>query len=135
MAREGKAGWWLYGGMLAAAAGVFLLIHQWGESLTAPAAALDRAAPKGLVESDTLFHVLLALTAVILVARLFGWLFGWLGQPPVIGEVLAGIALVAEDAAFLLSRLLDVLETPRRPQRLGHVPFLPSVCAPFRPAS
>jgi micrococcal nuclease len=35
--------------------------------------------------------------------------------------------LVAERTALLLARLRDVLEAPRRPQRLRHTPFLPSV--------
>src|SRR4029453_14336714 len=35
--------------------------------------------------------------------------------------------LATEDAAVLLVRLLDVLESPRRPQRLGHARVLPPV--------
>jgi Kef-type K+ transport system membrane component KefB len=45
------------------------------------------------VTTAPLIHLLLALAAVILLGRLFGWLLGKLHQPPVIGEVLAGIAL------------------------------------------
>jgi len=40
-----------------------------------------------------LFHLLLALAAVIIVGRLLGPIFRAIGQPPVIGEVIAGIAL------------------------------------------
>jgi Kef-type K+ transport system membrane component KefB len=40
-----------------------------------------------------IFHVLIALLAVIASGRLLGLLFGKLGQPPVIGEVVAGIFL------------------------------------------
>ncbi len=43
--------------------------------------------------NSALPQVLLALAAVILVGRLFAGLLKWFGQPPVIGEVLAGIAL------------------------------------------
>jgi Kef-type K+ transport system membrane component KefB len=43
--------------------------------------------------TSPLAQVLLALAAVILVGRLFAVLLKWFGQPPVIGEVLAGIAL------------------------------------------
>src|SRR5436190_2110813 len=43
--------------------------------------------------NSPLAQVLLALAAVILVGRLFAALLKWVGQPPVIGEVLAGIAL------------------------------------------
>jgi Kef-type K+ transport system membrane component KefB len=40
-----------------------------------------------------LFHLLLAMAAVIVVGRLLAPLFRAVGQPPVIGEVLAGIVL------------------------------------------
>jgi Kef-type K+ transport system membrane component KefB len=40
-----------------------------------------------------LWHVLLALAAVVAAGQLLGRLFRYLGQPPVIGEVLAGILL------------------------------------------
>jgi len=68
----------------------------------APAAA--KAAP------ETLFHVLLALVVVIVVARAMGALFRRFEQPPVIGEVVAGILLgpsllgrvAPEASAFLL---------------------------------
>src|SRR5262245_7150965 len=43
--------------------------------------------------TSALAQVLLALAAVILVGRVFASLLKWVGQPPVIGEVLAGIAL------------------------------------------
>src|SRR6476620_2757409 len=43
--------------------------------------------------ANPLSQVLLALAAVILVGRLFSAALKWLGQPPVIGEVIAGIAL------------------------------------------
>jgi Kef-type K+ transport system membrane component KefB len=42
---------------------------------------------------DALFHVLVALTAVLVMGRLLGSLFRAVGQPPVIGEVVGGIAL------------------------------------------
>ncbi len=40
-----------------------------------------------------LLDLLTALTAVVLLGRLLGRLFAALGQPPVIGEVVAGIVL------------------------------------------
>jgi Kef-type K+ transport system membrane component KefB len=43
--------------------------------------------------SDLLWHILLALAAVVAAGQLLGRLFRLLGQPPVIGEVLAGILL------------------------------------------
>jgi Kef-type K+ transport system membrane component KefB len=45
------------------------------------------------MSTSALSQILLALAAVILVGRLFSALLKWFGQPPVIGEVLAGIAL------------------------------------------
>src|SRR5215207_5490892 len=101
-----------YAGLLAAAVAVFFLIRSHGETLTAPppepgtAAGVGSATGKG----HALFHVLLALAAVIALGRLLGGLFTYIGQPPVIGEVVAGILLgpsllgrVAPEAyAFLL---------------------------------
>jgi Kef-type K+ transport system membrane component KefB len=42
---------------------------------------------------DTLAHVLLALLAVVLTSRLVSRAFTYVGQPPVMGEVVAGILL------------------------------------------
>jgi Kef-type K+ transport system membrane component KefB len=42
---------------------------------------------------DLLWHLLLALAAVVFTGRLLGTLFRFIGQPPVIGEVVAGILL------------------------------------------
>lgn len=46
-----------------------------------------------LLASTPLLHVLLTLTAVVALGWLLGKAFRWVGQPPVIGEVVAGIAL------------------------------------------
>ena len=43
--------------------------------------------------SDLLLHLLLALFVILVVARVVGVLFKRIGQPPVIGEVVAGILL------------------------------------------
>ena len=43
--------------------------------------------------SSSLSQVLLALAAVILVGRILSAALKWVGQPPVIGEVIAGILL------------------------------------------
>jgi Kef-type K+ transport system membrane component KefB len=42
---------------------------------------------------DLLWHLLLALAAVVTTGRVLGALFRFIGQPPVIGEVVAGILL------------------------------------------
>lgn len=43
--------------------------------------------------AEPLAILLLQILAIILAARLFGWLFLKIGQPPVIGEIIAGIVL------------------------------------------
>jgi Kef-type K+ transport system membrane component KefB len=82
--------------MLAGAVGVFHVIQRYGETLSAPAASPIESAETPAAAADThsaLFHVLLTLAAVVALGRLMGWLFRLLRQPPVIGEVLAGIML------------------------------------------
>ena len=64
--------------------------------------ALRRSAP------TSLSHLLLALAAVVIAGRLLGRLFAAIGQPPVIGEVVAGILL----GPSLLGR-----DRPQRPTR------------------
>jgi Kef-type K+ transport system membrane component KefB len=85
-----------YALMIVAAIMAFLLIVQWGGSLSAPVTAApattSRAATPGHSMSP-LMHVLLILTVVVILGRLLSKLFARFHQPPVIGEVLAGIAL------------------------------------------
>ena len=45
------------------------------------------------LQPDSLVHFLLALIVIVLAARLVGALFRYVGQPPVIGEMIAGIML------------------------------------------
>ncbi len=84
-----------YLAMLAAAGGAFWLVVRQGEGLVAPPPegapfAAGSAATHG---ADPLVHFLLALAVIIAVARALGALFARIGQPPVIGEVVAGILL------------------------------------------
>jgi Kef-type K+ transport system membrane component KefB len=101
----------LYVLLLIMTIGIFSLIRYWGEAL--PAAELDPDAVPGASVSaqqkvdagrsgDALLHVLLALASVIVAGRTLGWLLARAGQPPVIGEVVAGIVL----GPSLLGRLL-----------------------------
>lgn len=46
-----------------------------------------------MISIDVAFHLVLALTAAIVAGRLVGIVLGWLGQPSVIGEIIAGILL------------------------------------------
>jgi Kef-type K+ transport system membrane component KefB len=84
-----------YVGLLAAGVAAFFLIRSYGLNLSAPdpkpgtTAGVGTATGKG----HALFHILLALAAVIALGRVLGKAFTYIGQPPVIGEVVAGILL------------------------------------------
>jgi Kef-type K+ transport system membrane component KefB len=80
----------LYGVMLAVAVGLFLFIRARGEMLP-PGTAAVPARPAW--QADALPHVLLALAAVVLTGQVLGRVCVYMGQPPVIGEVMAGILL------------------------------------------
>jgi Kef-type K+ transport system membrane component KefB len=101
--------------MLLGAVLLFLLVRDYGETLTAAAAPsegtgaeVSRPGHSG----DVVYHVLLALAAVVIAGLALGRLMRYLGQPAVIGEVVAGILLgpsllgqVAPDtAAYILPR-------------------------------
>jgi Kef-type K+ transport system membrane component KefB len=84
----------LYGVMALLTAVVFLWIRHHGTSLVAPPpaipAARDAASGHG---SDPFLSVLIALTAIIVTGQVLARLFATISQPPVIGEVVAGILL------------------------------------------
>ena len=75
--------------------GLILLVLSYGRNLatsvdTAPSAATPAAAAHKL---SPLYHVLLALVSILLLGRWMGKLFIYFGQPRVIGEMVAGIAI------------------------------------------
>ncbi|MBC7977414.1 MAG: cation:proton antiporter, partial [Myxococcales bacterium] len=82
----------LYVGMIGATIAAFFAVQSLGARLEQPtgpsALVLSAAAP-----THRLIHVLLALVVIVVLARVLGMVFRRLGQPPVIGEVIAGIAL------------------------------------------
>lgn len=85
-----------YAIMLAVAVALFFAIRWYGEKLTAPEPATaeveaSKEAPQSI--AHPLLHVLVALAAVVVCGRVLGKLLTFVGQPPVIGEVLAGILL------------------------------------------
>ena len=82
-----------YAVMLVAAIGLFLVIRIYGERLTPATAAAAQAGGAAMPKTDILYHVLLALIAIILLGRWLGKLFVYFGQPRVIGEMVAGIML------------------------------------------
>lgn len=83
--------------------GLFLMIDRAGRTLPAPepVTAPQSTAPKeptpyaspGDEKANPFVSLLVALTAVLVAGRLMSHIFLRLGQPPVIGEVVAGIAL------------------------------------------
>jgi Kef-type K+ transport system membrane component KefB len=107
-----------YGVMIAATAAAFAWIRARGGELAAPppAGPVRFGAVAGIPQVAILLHVLLALVAVIVTARLLGALFQVLRQPPVIGEVIAGIVL----GPSLLGRVAPGL----------HAALLPAAIAP-----
>jgi Kef-type K+ transport system membrane component KefB len=82
--------------MLAAAVGSFFLVRHFGEMLKPAAEAahpVSAAAVSPATPGDVTFHVLLSLVAIILLGRWLGKAFVYVGQPRVIGEMVAGIML------------------------------------------
>lgn len=78
--------------------------------------------------THTITHPLAILLAqiisVILVARLFGWLCKRVGQPTVIGEILAGIVLGPSVVGYYFPEVTAVLFPP---QSLGNLQFLSQI--------
>jgi len=103
--------------MLGATLGLFQAVSWYGQRLVAGAPSPSVKAAAQSASSGTFLHVLLALIVVILAARALGAVFKYIQQPPVIGEVIAGIAL----GPSLLGRV-----SPAAAQYL-----LPSTVAPF----
>jgi Kef-type K+ transport system membrane component KefB len=93
VSRPAVRGLLLYGSMIAFTIGGFLVVRWMGRDLAPPAGAAVARAAVGSDSGQMLLHVLLALAVIIAAARLCGAAFRFLHQPPVIGEVLAGIAL------------------------------------------
>ncbi len=87
--------WLIYAAMLVGAIGLFFLIRDRGMPLE-PAGVVGSVGQNGITApatSGALVHVLIALTAVLVVGRSLAVLFRRVGQPPVIGEIVAGILL------------------------------------------
>jgi Kef-type K+ transport system membrane component KefB len=85
-----------YPAMVLTAAVVFSLVERRGAALLAPSpdnpgASLGSAGAASV--THPLLHVLFALVVMLVCGRCLGFLLRRLGQPPVIGEVVAGILL------------------------------------------
>jgi Kef-type K+ transport system membrane component KefB len=87
----------LYGLILVITALAFGLILDVGNNLTFPMARIATAAPIPATSpshgSQTLLHLLVALVVVVVACQIVGNIFHRLGQPAVIGEVIAGILI------------------------------------------
>jgi Kef-type K+ transport system membrane component KefB len=84
-----------YLALLAGGVGLFFLVRAFGDGLSAPMPPTD-ARPVGRPipgQVDVVVHVIATLAAVIGLGFVLGRAFRYLGQPPVIGEVVAGILL------------------------------------------
>jgi Kef-type K+ transport system membrane component KefB len=82
-----------YGLMILFTIVIFLVIRSYGETLVAPPAANAGPVVAAAQGSDIFLRILVALTAIIVTGQVLAKLFAYLGQPPVIGEVVAGILL------------------------------------------
>lgn len=83
-----------YIAMLSVAAGGYLVIRANGSQLQAGKPAVAHEPHAQWLATETLAHVLLALAAITLAARGAGAFFRrFLHQPPVMGEIFAGLAL------------------------------------------
>jgi Kef-type K+ transport system membrane component KefB len=109
--------------MLVAAVGAFLLIRQAGEALTAPEAPADAISlvKKASGKVDVLPHVLTTLAAVIGLGFVLGRAFKYIGQPPVIGEVIAGIVLGPSLLGAISPEAMHWLIPDRAADPEGHV--------------
>lgn len=110
--------------LLIAGVGTFLLVRNFGEGLTAPVAPTD-ARPVGQAapgQVDVVLHVTATLAAVIGLGSLLSRLFRYLGQPPVIGEVVAGILLGPSLLGAVSPALAQLLIPSPASDPNGHVP-------------
>lgn len=122
-----------YAGALAVSVGFFFLIRSYGETISAPAPEPGSAAGVGAATGTghALFHVLLALAAVIGLGQLLGRAFRFIGQPPVIGEVVAGILLGPSLLGRLSPDAMSFLLPPDAAPHLGIVAQLGAVLYMF----
>jgi Kef-type K+ transport system membrane component KefB len=110
----------VYALMVAAAVVAFLWVRHLGEQLTAPPpmgpAFGSQASGGARVMNELLPHVLLALVVILVVSRAVGLVFRRLGQPQVVGEVVAGIllgpSLLGRIAPQVLEFLFPAASTP-----------------------
>ena len=106
----------VYASLVLATVAAFIWIRSRGAGLIAPT-AINVGTSTGAFSprAGTLLQVLVALVVVILASRALGAGFRYLRQPPVIGEVVAGIAL----GPSLLGQIAPDLSSWLLPKSLG----------------
>ncbi len=87
------SGFVYYLAMLVITAGVFLLINYWGIARGSLPGVLPVSLSSIPQKASVFVHVLIVLGLIVVVGLALSWLLRFAGQPPVIGEVLAGILL------------------------------------------
>jgi K+:H+ antiporter len=113
-----------YLALLVSGIGLFLVIRAFGEGLIAPATPADaRPVGKHLPgQVDVVLHVFATLAAVVLLGFLLGRAFRYIGQPPVIGEVIAGIMLGPSLLGTISPDAMHLLIPSPASDPNGHVP-------------
>src|SRR5205085_9798507 len=79
----------LYAFLAVSGMGLLLYLLYWGSHFYPVNAGVAKAA----TENHNIARLLMALTVIVCASKLFGQVFSSFGQPPVMGEVIAGIAL------------------------------------------
>jgi len=84
-----------YAALLVCGIGAFFLVRSFGETLAAPAAPIGtRLVGQQLGgQVDVVMHVIATMAAILAVGYVLGRVLGYVGQPPVVGEMVAGIVL------------------------------------------
>lgn len=109
VARQKVAPFLLYAAAIASVVAGFFAIRSVGLRITVPPLTAVSVAGHAAAKAPAadLLHILLALVAVVAAARFLGNCFRSIQQPPVIGEIIAGIAL----GPSLLGRFAPSMET------------------------
>jgi hypothetical protein len=88
-----RTGFVYYFALMAVTVGLFLLIVHSGISHQPFHAALPTTHSSLSGKVSVFVHVMIVLGLIVVVGLVLSWLLRFVGQPPVIGEVLAGILL------------------------------------------
>ncbi|MCX6080780.1 MAG: cation:proton antiporter, partial [Chloroflexi bacterium] len=125
-----------YGLMILVTIIIFLLIRNYGETLVAPATASTGTVVTAVQADDIFLRILVALTAIVVAGQGLAKLFSYLGQPPVIGEVVAGILLGPSLLGADLSALIlpvSIAPTLKVVAQLGVVLYMFLIGLEFNP--